>query len=91
MTPVLQIIKMLHLKMNPEEYEYHKKMSAIYQDDYEAAMKLTPPPPKHQIIIGKDGKPKAKPPRMSTSAKIAKRKNAEKPRLTKRVKGAQSP
>lgn len=57
----------------------------------EHKMKLTPPPPKHQIILDKDGKPKARPPRMSTSAKIAKRKAAEKPRLTKRVKGAQSP
>jgi hypothetical protein len=57
----------------------------------EEKMKLTPPPPKHQIILDKDGKPKARPPRMSTSAKIAKRKNAEKPRLTKRIKGSQAP
>lgn len=65
---------------------------ALLYNLIEEKMKLTPPPPKHQIVIDqKTGKPKAKPPRMSTSAKIAKRKAAEKPRLTRRVKGAQSP
>lgn len=61
-------------------------------DILERKMKLTPPPPKHQIVIDpKTGKPKARPPRMSTSAKIAKKKAAEKPRLTKRIKGSQAP
>ena len=54
-------------------------------------MKNLKPSPGRAIVLDKNGKPKAKPARMSASAKIAKRKAANQPRLTRRNKGAQKP
>lgn len=55
------------------------------------AMKDLKPSKGRAIVLDSKGKPMAKPSRMSVSQRIAKKKAAGKPKLTRRIKGAQKP